>query len=62
MPSDETLKDKKQHDTADKSTLKQQVCVQDGSRLRCAKNWACTPSASGSYGWQAGKQTKALLF
>ena len=54
---DETLKDEKQHDAADKSTSKQQVCVSDSSCLRCAKNWVYTPSASGSYGRQAGSLT-----
>ena len=34
-----TLKDEKQHDTADKSTSKQQVCISDGSHLHCV---ACT--------------------
>ena len=57
---DETSKDEKQHDAADKSTSKQQVCISDGSRLRCAKNWTHTPSASGSYNRQAGWQMKAL--
>ena len=33
----------------DKSTSKQQVCVSDDSLLCCAKNWAYTPSASGSH-------------
>ena len=46
---DETSKDKKKHDAADKSTSKQQVCILDGSRLRCAKKWTHMPSASGSY-------------
>ena len=30
----ETLEDEKQHDVADKSTPKQQVCVSDSSHLR----------------------------
>ena len=46
------MKDEKQHDTVDKSTTKQQVCVSDGS---CAKNWIHTSSASGSYGKPAGR-------
>ena len=54
--------DEKQHDRVDKSTSKQQVCVSGGSHFRCAKNWTHTPSVSGSYGWQAGSQMKALLF
>ena len=44
------MKDEKQHDTADKSTSKQQVCISDGSCFHCAKIWTHTPSASGSYG------------
>ena len=52
---DETLKDEKQHDTADKSTSKKQMCILDGSFLCRAKNWTQTPSASGSYGRQAGR-------
>ena len=43
---DETSKDEKQHDATDKSTSKQQVCISDGSRLRCAKNWTHASSAS----------------
>ena len=39
---DETLKDEK-HDTVDKSTSKQQVCVLDSSHLCCAKNLTHTP-------------------
>ena len=39
---DGTLKDEKQHDAVDKSTLKQQVYVLDSSYLRCVKNWAYT--------------------
>ena len=50
---DETLKDEKQHDTADKFTSKQQVCVSDGSFFYRAKNWTHTPSGSRSYGKQA---------
>ena len=42
---DETLKDEKQHDAMDT----------DSSFLCCAKNWTRTPSASGSYGRQGGK-------
>ena len=57
---DETSKDEKQHDVVYKSTSKQQVCVSDGSLLCCAKNWIHAPSISGSYGRQAGRQTKAL--
>ena len=59
---DETSKDEKQHDAADKSTSKQQVSILDSSRLHCAKNWTRTPSASGSYGRQAGRQKKTSLF
>ena len=59
---DETLKDKKQHYAVNKSTSKQQVCISDGIRLHCAKNWTNTPSANGSYGKPAGRQKKALLF
>ena len=44
----ETSKDEKQHDTANKSTSKQQVYILDSSCLRCAKNWTHTSSASGS--------------
>ena len=35
---DETLKYEKQHHTMDKSTLKQQFCILDSSRLHCVKN------------------------
>ena len=56
--SSETSKDEKQHDAADK----QQVCISDGSRLRRAKNWTHTPSASdGSYGRQAGRRKTSLF-
>ena len=58
---DETLKDEKQHYTVDKSTSKQQVCVSDGIRLRCAKNWTHTPSTSGSYGKLAGRPADKSL-
>ena len=59
---DETLKDEKHRDTADKSASKQQVCVLDGSHLRCAKNWTHTPSASGSYGRPADESLVVLKF
>ena len=55
----EILKDEKQHDAVDKSTSKQQVCIY-GSRLRCAKNWTHTPSASGSYGRPADESLVVL--
>ena len=46
---------RKYHDgTMDKSLSKQQVCVTDGSRLCCGKNWTHTPGASGSYSRQVG--------
>ena len=38
-----------------KCNSKQQICVLDGIRLHCAKNWTYTPSASVSYGKQAGR-------
>ena len=37
------------------------VCVLDGIHLCCAKNWTHTPSASGSYGRQAGQQADESL-
>ena len=42
-------------------TSKQQVCVLDAIRLRCAKNWTHTPSASGYYSRQAGNLTDKSL-
>ena len=55
---DETLKDDKQHDALDKSTSKQQVCVSDGSRLCCAKNWTIHLVLVGlTAGRQAGWQS-----
>ena len=57
----ETSKDEKQHDAVDKSTSKQQVCVSDGIFLRRAKNWTHAPSASGSYGRQAGRPADKSL-
>ena len=33
----------------------------DSNYLSCEKNWTATPSASGSYGRQAGWQTKIQL-
>ena len=47
---------KKQHDTVDKSTSKQQVCVSDSNYVHHAKNWTCTLNASGSYSRQADRQ------
>ena len=58
---DETSKDEKQHDAVDKSTSKQQVCISDGRCLCYAKNWSHTPSASGSYGRQAGRPADGTL-
>ena len=57
----ETLKGEKQHDTVDKSTSKQQVCVSDGIFLCRAKNWTHTPSASGSYSRQAGQESLVVF-
>ena len=58
---DETSKDEKQHNTVEKSTSKQQICISDGSRFRCAKNLTHTPSASGSYGRLAGRPADESL-
>ena len=52
---DEISKDEEQHDAANKSASKQQVCISDGSHLLRAKNWTHTHSASGSYGRPAGR-------
>ena len=42
------------HGAVDKSKLEQQICVKRIDILCCEKNWPY-PTASGSYGRQAGR-------
>ena len=52
--------ERKDHGTVDESSLEQQVRESADYTLIVRKNWSARPSATGSYGRQAGKIILAL--
>ena len=47
--------DRKDHGTVDEYSSKQEVCELGDYTLIVRKNWSARPSATGSYGRQAGR-------